>query len=847
MKKSAKLMANPSTALLAIVLSCLSIVAGFLWQQQAESERIQVQNIQQQRHTANIIHSAIEDEVTRLNTKMSSLTASPVLATTLTSHNPNSISFQQRQLHEQFPEAQQVCLIKASVDEPNPEACIPITFATLESLRIAKQKGAAPIGVMQTTQEDAYLLLTRSIKDSQNKVVGVLAVTLTADTVQQLIKANYSEMGYLEIQQGTQGSTALAKAGDRQWREGSPVHQRNINQSHWKLAYWPSIPEASNSYLLILAIVLAVTLFMWLLRERAQRLVVSHDLTTLKGVLLDLSQSQLKASYSTLIPDSEGIIDEIKRLGHIIPIQPKNKSQQESNETEQQEAPVESQPALNQYETERGTKVDFELPTDTNSTPSAPPVAELEPLELQPAESSIELAPAIFKAYDIRGIVGETIDEQVFKTIGQAIGSEALDRQQTRLVVARDGRLSSENLCTALVEGILASGCEVVDIGLVPTPLMLFACEHLNTHSGVMVTASHNPANYNGLKITLDGKPIFGAALQQLYQRILQGQLATGAATYSSIDVVDDYIAHVVNDVHLLKPLKIVVDCGNGVGGVVIPKLLTALGCEVIELYCDVDGEFPNHHPNPSEPSNLQDLILAVQRSGSELGLAFDGDGDRLGTVDAEGDIIWSDRLMILFAQDVLSRIPGAQVIYDVKSTSLLESAIMDAGGEPLMWQSGYALIRDKMQATGAPLAGEMTGHIFFKDRWFGHDDAIYSACRAIELVARDPQERSSTAIFADIPARESTPEIVVEMSEWESQKFIQQFVAEASFPGAKITTIDGLRADFQTGWGLVRASNTVPGIILRFEAETSDVLKEIQQQFKQQMLQVKPTITLLF
>ena len=431
--------------------------------------------------------------------------------------------------------------------------------------------------------------------------------------------------------------------------------------------------------------------------------------------------------------------------------------------------------------------------------------------------------------------------------IGQAIGSEALDKEQPRLVVGRDGRLSSDELSEALIEGIMASGCEVVDIGQVPTPLVYFACEHLQTHSGVMVTGSHNPINYNGLKITIGKKPLFGASLQQLYQRILQGNVHTGEGSRSSIDVVDDYIAQITSDVHLIRPLKVVVDGGNGVGGPVASKLLTALGCDVIELYCDVNGEFPNHHPNPSEPANLQDLILAVSRSGAELGIAFDGDGDRLGTVDADGNIIWSDRLMIMFAQDVLSRLPGSLVIYDVKSSGLLGDAILAAGGEALMWQSGYAVIRDKMQETGAPLAGELSGHIFFKDRWFGFDDAIYTASRLIELLARDPLERNSTEIFAAIPARESTPEIIVEMEELECQKFIQQFVAEASFQGAKISTIDGLRADFASGWGLVRASNTVPGLTLRFEAETQESLQEIQQQFKQQMLQVKPTITLLF
>ena len=462
-------------------------------------------------------------------------------------------------------------------------------------------------------------------------------------------------------------------------------------------------------------------------------------------------------------------------------------------------------------------------------------------------QPKVELTPDIFKAYDIRGIVGETISEEIFRTIGQVIGSEALDQGQSSLVVGRDGRLSSESLCDALIEGILDSGCKVINIGQVPTPILYFACEHLHTRSGVMVTGSHNPANYNGLKILIAGKSVFGEKLQKIYQRILQDKFYSGQGEYQTVDLIDKYIAQVSGDIHLTRPFKVVVDCGNGVGGLVVPELLSRLGCEVIELYCDVDGEFPNHHPNPSDPSNLQDLILAVQNSGAELGLAFDGDSDRLGVVDIKGNIVWADRLLILFAQDILSTLPGAMVIYDVKCSNLLEDAILRAGGKALMSASGYAVIRDKVEETGAPLAGEMSGHIFFNDRWYGFDDAIYSACRLLEVLSKDQFERSPTEVFSAIPNQESTPEIVVEMDELESREFIQRFMIEAEFPGGKKMTVDGLRVNYPEGWGLVRASNTLPGLVLRFEAKTEENLQDIKLQFKQQMLKVKPTITLLF
>jgi len=832
MKGLAKLMGNPSIAILVIFLSCLAIFAGFLWQNQHISQQHLQAIEQKQRHIAGIIHSAVEDKIAAYSAQMAAAAKSPQLATLINRQDPRLIASQERALKRSFPQAEQACLIDASVDEPDENGCIPITFASLNSLRLAKKEGSAPIAVMQTGKEDAYLLLTRSIKDNQKKVVGVLAIALSTDIVQTLFQPNYSAEDYIELQQGSNTVTALASQGDRKWRQGQPLFSRPVAKSQWRIAYWPAKTEASQSYLVALGIVLSLVLLMWLFRERSHRFVLLHDLGVLKGQLTDLNQSQLKAKYPTVIPEMDPIVDEIKRLGQTLPIVQKSKKTEVETATQDDTAVVEVTTEVDK------NMLDFPSSTKDDEGPA--------PLELS-EPTPVDIVPSIFKAYDIRGIVGETINAQIVKVIGQAIGSEALDKEQPRLVVGRDGRLSSDELSEALIEGIMASGCEVVDIGQVPTPLVYFACEHLQTHSGVMVTGSHNPINYNGLKITIGKKPLFGASLQQLYQRILQGNVHTGEGSRSSIDVVDDYIAQITSDVHLIRPLKVVVDGGNGVGGPVASKLLTALGCDVIELYCDVNGEFPNHHPNPSEPANLQDLILAVSRSGAELGIAFDGDGDRLGTVDADGNIIWSDRLMIMFAQDVLSRLPGSLVIYDVKSSGLLGDAILAAGGEALMWQSGYAVIRDKMQETGAPLAGELSGHIFFKDRWFGFDDAIYTASRLIELLARDPLERNSIEIFAAIPARESTPEIIVEMEELECQKFIQQFVAEASFQGAKISTIDGLRADFASGWGLVRASNTVPGLTLRFEAETQESLQEIQQQFKQQMLQVKPTITLLF
>ncbi len=842
MNKLAKLMGNPSIALIAIVISCVAILAGFFWQHQYVTTQHEQAEAQQHQHIAKIIHDSVEQQVQTYQQQLTSLSTSPLLVSAI--YNPTAWAEQQRQLKHSFPTLQKACLLSANIDAPDPNACIPISFATLESIRTAKTQGQAPISVIQPQQGAAYLLLVQKIQTADNATPYVLLLTLSPSTMKTLLLPSFGQDGYVELQQGKNNSRSLVAYGDKEWRQGVAPYSLAVKHSHWTVSYWPMKKASSINYLVVASIVLVTVLLMWLLRERAQGYVLRHDLNVLKNQLIDLSNSQMKAKYPTVIPEMDAIVDEIKRLGQTLPMPSATRKKQAvvTPTVSVEELPddtVEEIPALEEEvkpaEPKSSEPLEFTLPETE--------VKKAEPIALNPAD----ITPKIFKAYDIRGVVDDTLDSSVVRAIAQAIGSEAIDRDQHRIVVGRDGRLSSEMLSKALVEGLMASGCDVVDIGEVPTPLVSFACEHLQTGSGVMVTASHNPAQYNGLKITLAGKPVFGAALQQLYQRILQGNIKTGQGHYQNVDIVDDYIAKVVSDVHLIRPFKVVVDCGNGVGGKVVPKVLSALGCEVVELYCDVDGNFPNHHPNPSEPANLQDLILAVKRSGAELGLAFDGDGDRLGTVDTEGNIIWSDRLMIMFAQDILSRVPGGLVIYDVKSTSLLGDAISGAGGEALMWQSGYAKLRDKLQETGAVLAGEMSGHIFFNDRWYGFDDAIYTSCRLAELLARDPLERSSRDIFAAIPNRESTPEILVEMEELECQKFVQQFVAEASFSGAKISTIDGLRADFSEGWGLVRASNTVPGLTLRFEADTEEALLDIQQQFKQQMLQVKPTITLLF
>ncbi len=455
------------------------------------------------------------------------------------------------------------------------------------------------------------------------------------------------------------------------------------------------------------------------------------------------------------------------------------------------------------------------------------------------------LPSEIFKAYDIRCVVDKSLSEDVVTRIGQALGTEALALGQDAIIIGRDGRLSGPRLVAALSEGVMAAGCNVIDIGMAPTPAIYFATFHLGTQSAVAVTGSHNPPEYNGLKIVLNGETLAGERIQAVRQRIENGDLATGAGTHRHLEILDDYIDRIVSDVKPSRAMKIVIDCGNGVGGAVAPRLYRELGCEIVELFCEVDGNFPNHHPDPSQPANLKDLVEAVKLHDAEIGLAFDGDADRLGVVAPDGKAIWPDRQMILFARDILKRQPGGKVIYDVKCSRNLPLEISAAGGEPVMWRTGHSFIKAKLRESGAVLAGEMSGHIFFKERWFGFDDGLYTGARLIELLSK--QDKTPQQVFDELPDSINTPELHIEMEEGEHYRLMEELRANAQFPTGKVSKIDGLRVDFEDGFGLVRPSNTTPLLVLRFEADNEAALSRIKDQFRELILTTRPETPLPF
>jgi phosphomannomutase/phosphoglucomutase len=463
------------------------------------------------------------------------------------------------------------------------------------------------------------------------------------------------------------------------------------------------------------------------------------------------------------------------------------------------------------------------------------------------------ISKSIFKAYDIRGVIGKTLDADAARSIGRAFGSEVRAQGGDAVVVARDGRLSGPELIQALSDGLRAAGVDVVNVGMVPTPVGYFAASvplkldggERRIDSCIVVTGSHNPPDYNGFKMVLRGAAIYGEQILALHQRIVDENFSDGNGTYTEYDIADAYLERIASDIKLTRPIKIVVDTGNGVAGGLAPKLFKKLGCELVELFTEIDGNFPNHHPDPAHPENLQDVIRALKETDAEIGFAFDGDGDRLGVVTKDGQIIYPDRQLMLFAEEVLSRNKGAQIIYDVKCTRNLAKWVKDKGGEPLMWKTGHSLVKAKLRETGAPLAGEMSGHVFFKDRWYGFDDGLYTGARLLEILTRveDPSK-----LLNSLPNSNSTPELQLKLEEGENFELIARLQQNAKFTGADdVVKIDGLRVEYPDGFGLARSSNTTPVVVMRFEADSDEALRRIQEDFRRVILAEKADAKLPF
>jgi phosphomannomutase/phosphoglucomutase len=764
--------------------------------------------------------------------KVEWLSLDPRVVHALEGRKPAQLAATEARLVKKFPELVRVRLIPPGVADTIEGGIFPeLGFADLEMLKAAEATGKPPpIEAHFFGMEMAHVDIVRPVRADDGKVVGELLVSYGAHFVQRVLNQVTTPFGFVEVRQfGSDRHTGavLATRGQADLMGSESGYTVPVTGTRWEVSYWPD-PAArgklSRDGAVIWGVFAVVFLLLSAIAYILQRIlsqVFQADLESILEVLRGHKAGQFAyPDHPFRLRDFQGkweILDAMATVG---------------TETR----PRETEDVI------RTTVV------KTSSTLPGGKAAKTTQyvVENEHGGGVVVKAPAsIFRAYDIRGVVGKTLTEEIVYKIGLAIGSEAFARGQQTIIVGRDGRLSGEKFAEALSKGLCDAGRDVIDIGQVPTPVVYFATHYLNTGSGVMVTGSHNPPDYNGLKMVLKGETLAERDIQQLRRRIEMGDFTNGSGSVRRQDVIADYVATIVGDVKLARPLKVVIDCGNGVAGAVAPQLLRTLGCELIELYCDVDGHFPNHHPDPSQLDNLRDLIAAVSKHNADLGLAFDGDGDRIALVDGHGKVIWPDRQLMLYAKDVLARNPGATIIFDVKCSRHLAKYITNYGGQPLMWRTGHSLIKRKMKETGALLAGEMSGHIFFKERWFGFDDGIYSAARLLEILAAE--RRGVAEVFQSLPDAVSTPELRVDLAEGQQTVFMARLLETANIKGAVLTTIDGLRADFADGWGLVRASNTTPSLILRFEANTESALKRIKEEFRALMRKVDPKVRLPF
>ncbi len=704
----------------------------------------------------------------------------------------------------------------------------PDGFMVLDMLLEAEEKGQSDFQMIPVPGQEYQLTSGHLVAGEAGETLGFLLVIWDGTAILESFRPRFNDAGFLGLQQtvGPSEFVSIKTYGDAPTRwvgaERLAVEGTQLQIAYPYLSVQTAEDAKKTSLLtVLLGMLLLAAGFIWQRRgERERR-------TPLQFMDLQADPpSPLRAPRPSPPPPDPPSL------------QPLPPTTVEPPPPEELQPAVE--PTIPSEPVQESIAWDNVPPSETETRQDMEPI---KPDFVQ--ESSVALDGSIFRAYDIRGVIGKTLDAGVAVQIGRAIGSLALEQGAGPVVVGRDGRLSGPQLVEGLVNGVTQSGCDVIDVGAVPTGVLYYAAHELSDGTGVMVTGSHNPPDYNGFKIMIGGKTLYGPDIYGLFERIEAGQLASGSGTKTTQPVLSAYKGRIASDIHLQRSLKVVADTGNGIGGVAVADVLRAIGADVYSLFEEVDGEFPNHHPDPSEPENLEDLIVAVKALNADIGVAFDGDADRLGVVTPDGEIVFPDRIMMLFAADVLSRNPGATVIYDVKCTGHLKTAIEASGGKPLMWKTGHSLIKNKMKEEGAPLAGEMSGHFFFKERWYGVDDGIYSCARLLEILAA--HEESPQEVLKALPSSVSTPELKVYMSEGETHPYVQAFKEQASFDGAVITTIDGVRADYSDGWGLVRSSNTTPVLVLRFDADNEQALKRIQNVFRAQMLAVNPDLELPF
>ena len=817
------------------------VVAGaLLWTAQQSSQQQQASALAQAWGQSQA--SAINQALRQLAEDTRAAASDPQLLEALRSEQPQQIRAVERELgyRDGVIDAHLSLRGQARTDASRPG---PVNFAALDMLQRAENG--------QTPATEAFKVGTRWLLYSaaalrlspEQPIQGTLLLVTSLERFLATLPQLPTEAGQLRLVQQFSGApTQLLVQRGEAGLDGAAIDLPS-NNPNWKISFLPAsgLGAAGLSPLLMLAAALAA-LFGLLLGLHAvlsaQQRRLREDVLHLGQMVQELSNGKTIKTPTLSLPALDALAKSLVRL-------PLRTAGMASTK-----APAAEQSAVRQAPSTEYVDPLFQ-DTDILDIDILDEDQDWLGLDTKERETAMsapkapQLPASIFRAYDIRGVVGDSLTTETAYWIGRAVGSESLAQGEPNVSVGRDGRLSGPELVQHLIQGLVDSGCSVSDVGMVPTPVLYYAANVLAGKSGVMLTGSHNPPDYNGFKIVIAGDTLANEQIQALRQRIETGNLSEGVGQAEQVDVLGSYFKRIRDDIALAKPMKVVVDCGNGVAGVIAPQLIEALGCEVIPLFCEVDGNFPNHHPDPGKLENLEDLIAKVKSENADLGLAFDGDGDRVGVVTNAGSVVFPDRLLMLFAKDVVSRNPGADIIFDVKCTRRLTPLISGYGGRPVMWKTGHSLIKKKMKETGALLAGEMSGHIFFKERWYGFDDGIYSAVRLLEILSQD--KRNAEQVFSAFPNDISTPEINIQVTEESKFTIVESLHRDAHWGDANITTLDGVRVDYPKGWGLVRASNTTPVLVLRFEAETEEELKRIQEVFRAQLYTVAPDLTLPF
>jgi len=797
------------TLLLSLLVAMIvnALVGYFLYDRmvtQVEAQRL----VELTEHETRIRTESLENYLQKVEQQLRQEIARPEIVPALVAEDRETLAQLEQSIGNNFYQTLKVRLLPSGSAIMNHEGPTPIRFTELDLIRRA-ERGLEALPEVVSINDQWQLHLIDSVRDGEKKIIGSLMVTLDASELQQSFSVGNNNLGESQLIQKFAGSTpqTVVKTG-----QGSIGASREfpVAGSHLSVKFTPS------AHLLDVAHELPT---LWLF-------IVS--ITTVVGLVLAWLASKFIVSRQpapSVLPLATG---QPPRAGDIN----NNKNTEESMASPlYQNQDILDITVIEEDEDILGLK-------DAMGKKVGPPAKPTIDPESIPAN--------IFRAYDIRGVVGKELTPDLAEKIGLALGSEALDQGETSMLVARDGRLHSEELADRLIRGIQRSGCHVIDIGVVPTPLLYFATFHLpETNSGIMVTASHNPAEYNGFKMVINGTTLADDAVMAVRSRILREQFHRGEGSVEYRQIIGDYIDRIFSDVALAGNISLVIDAGNAVTGVVAPQLFEELGCDVTPLYCDLDGSFPNHNPDPCDEKNLQDLIAKVREVNADLGVAFDGDGDRLVVVTGTGQIIWPDQLLMLFARDVLSRNPGADVIFDVKCSRQLNQVISSYGGRPIMWKTGHSQMKAKMIETGALIGGEYSGHIFIKDRWYGFDDGMYAMARLLEIVTLRDQKIDD--IFSAFPLLPATPELKISVRDEDKFALVEKLIEQGDFQNGKPTTIDGLRVDFSKGWGLVRASNTSPALTLRFEAESQEALEKIQLLFKRELLKLDSNLTIGF